>query len=173
MTSVYAVPERSLAVALKQHVTGIDHIAVAVHDLESAVSWYSSTLGFSVIEQRATRGLNTSMTSAVMACGSAIVVLVQGGEPDSQVQQFIDRFGPGVQHVAFSVDDLDKALESVRAAGGESDTGILQDVGIKQTFLRRDAGSGVRVELIERRGGDFTDASVEGLFRTMEARGIY
>jgi methylmalonyl-CoA/ethylmalonyl-CoA epimerase len=157
----------------RSQVIGLDHIAVAVPDLEEAIRWYCFALGFTVLERRVTRGAHTSMISAVMSAGTAIVVLVQGCEPESQVQQFINRYGPGVQHIAFSVSDLDEALATVRANGGDSDTGILADLGIRQTFLARDAATGVRIELIERRGGDFTDASVEGLFRTMERRGIY
>lgn len=156
-----------------EQILDLDHIAIAVTDLEQAVAWYSDVLGFSVLERRRTQGASTSMISAVVRAGSAIVVLVQGVEPDSQVTRFIDRFGPGVQHIAFAVKDLDAAMARVEAAGGRSDTGVLAEVGIRQAFLRRDPGSGVRVELIERRGGEFSDASVERLFRSMEADGLY
>jgi methylmalonyl-CoA/ethylmalonyl-CoA epimerase len=155
------------------NVTSIDHVAVAVRDLEQAIGWYSSVLGFQVLERRTTRGAATTMVSAVMSAGSAIIVLVQGGEPQSQVQKFIEKFGPGVQHVAFGVSDLDMAISSVEQFGGLAETGILEGVGIRQTFLRREPGSGVRVELIERAGGDFSDESVERLFRRMEQDGIF
>ncbi|TGX48414.1 glyoxalase [Sphingomonas gei] len=151
----------------------LDHIAVAVPDLEAAVSWYHSALGFELIERRTTTGVSTSMISAVLRAGRAIVVLVQGIEPDSQVSRFIEEFGPGVQHVAFAVEDIDVALASVSLSGGHADTSILSDVGIRQVFLRRDARTGVRIELIERNGGEFTDASVQRLFRSMEANEIY
>jgi len=151
----------------------LDHVAVAVPDLEAAVSWYRLALGFELIERRTTTGVSTSMISAVLRAGRAIVVLVQGIEPESQVSRFIEEFGPGVQHVAFAVEDVDAALASVVSSGGHADTSILADVGIRQVFLRRDARTGVRIELIERNGGEFTDASVQRLFRSMEANGIY
>jgi catechol 2,3-dioxygenase-like lactoylglutathione lyase family enzyme len=144
-----------------------------VRDLATAIDWYTSALGFSLIEQRVTRGASTGMVSAVMQAGGAIVVLVQGLEAESQVSRFVDEFGEGVQHVAFSVTNMDEAVEQLTQAGALAETGVLEDEGIRQTFLRRDPGSVVRVELIERRGGTFSDDSVERLFRSMEAREIY
>ena len=154
-------------------VVGLDHIAVAVPDLEKAISWYRSGLGFRLVERRTTKGKSTSMISAVLQAGQAIVVLVQGVETDSQVSQFIREFGPGIQHVAFTVKDLDAALAGVFSADGAADTPVLTDVGIRQVFLHRDSQTGVRIELIERNGGEFTDESVRRLFLSMEESGIY
>jgi 4-hydroxyphenylpyruvate dioxygenase-like putative hemolysin len=112
------------------------------------------------------------MYSAILKAGSAVVVLIQGTTPDSQVSKFISHFGPGVQHIAFEVTDLDRALETVRDTGGKVDAQT-QDSGIRQVFLRRDPGSGVRVELIERRGGHFTDVSVRQLFLAFEQQDLW
>jgi len=112
------------------------------------------------------------MLSAVMRAGRAIIVLLQGTSPQSQVSRFIDHFGPGVQHIALEVSDLDLALAKVREVGGEVDARTL-DEGIRQVFLRRDPGSGVRVELIERRGGTFTDTSVRQLFLAFERQDLF
>ena len=120
-----------------------------------------------------TSGTSTSMISAVLRAAGAVVVLVQGVEPNSQVSRFIEKFGPGVQHIAFRVRDLDVALVNVLLANGAADTPKLTDVGIRQVFLRRDTRTGVRIELIERNGGEFTDESVRRLFLSMEESGIY
>jgi hypothetical protein len=112
------------------------------------------------------------MRSAVLGAGSALVVLVEGCEPHSQVNRFIDDHGEGVSHVAFSVTDLDQALVQVK----RSDLPTLPTVngdGIRQVFLQRDARTGVRIELIERKGGAFTELSIETMFRVMEERDIY
>ena len=69
--------------------------------------------------------------------------------------------------------DLDVALAALRAEGGEIETPIITGDGIRQSFLRRDPGSGVRIELIERKGGSFTDRSVEQLFRAFEQQDLY
>jgi methylmalonyl-CoA/ethylmalonyl-CoA epimerase len=158
---------------ISDHVLEMDHVAIAVADLEAAVTWYTKGLGFKVLERRVTKGERTSMKSAVVKAGRAVVVLLQGIEPDSQVSRFVEHFGPGVQHLAFAVDDLDSALAAVRSVGGDSETPIIQDEGIRQAFLRRDPGSGVRIELIERRGGNFTDRSVQQLFLAFERLNLY
>ena len=106
-----------------------------------------------------------------MRAGSAIVVLVQGLTPDCQVSRFIQAFGPGVQHIAFTTDNFDDVVENLAEHGGAPEIEVIEGEGIRQVFLRRDPGSGVRVELIERRGGDFGDDTVERLYRAFEARG--
>jgi methylmalonyl-CoA/ethylmalonyl-CoA epimerase len=154
-------------------VIGIDHIAIAVKNLEQGIAWYTKNLGFELVDQRATRGEYSGMVSAVLKMGNAVIVLIQGTDAKSQVSRFIDHFGPGVQHIALSVHDLDEAMRRLELASGAADTPMIADTGIRQVFLRRDPGSGVRVELIERRGGDFSDNSVGQLFRAFESRELY
>jgi 4-hydroxyphenylpyruvate dioxygenase-like putative hemolysin len=108
-----------------------------------------------------------------MASGASIIVLVQGLSRDCQVQKFVDNFGPGVQHLGIAVDDLDAALDKLRACGGAPEFDIIVGDGIRQVFLRRDPGSGVRIELIERKGGTFTDDTIERLYRSFEDAGAY
>jgi methylmalonyl-CoA/ethylmalonyl-CoA epimerase len=168
-----SVTESMLPKQLADLVIEIDHVAIAVQDLDVAIRWYSRGLGLSLVERRTTKGERTSMTSAVLKAGRTIIVLIQGVEPDSQVCRFIEHFGPGVQHLALAVRDLDAALAALQAEGGGSETPIIADDGIRQAFLRRDPGSGVRIELIERKGGNFTDRSVEQLFRAFERQGLY
>jgi len=151
------------------NILGVDHVAIAVEDLEAAVETYQRLFGFTVLERRTTRGERTEMLSAVLKSGTTIIVLIQGTSPESQVSRFIQNFGPGVQHIAFAVADLDEALKTV----GETDTPVIEDVGIRQVFLQRTAGTGVRIELIERRGGQFSDQSVSRLFRAFEERDLY
>ncbi len=154
-------------------VLGVDHVAVAVEDLQAGIDWYVNCLGFRLLETRETRGERTGMISAVLKSGSAIVVLIQGTSPRSQVSRFIQEFGPGVQHIALEVTDMDVAMRQLTSANAASDTHVIQDEGIRQVFLRRDPGSGVRIELIERRGGTFSDKTVEELFRKFEADDLY
>lgn len=158
---------------LQDCVTGIDHVAVAVVDLPEAIAWYTQKLGFHLVEERETLGNHTGMLSAVVTAGSAVVVLIQGTSPQSQVSRFIQKFGPGVQHIAFGVRDMDEAVQRVGACGGGLDTPLIVDTGIRQAFLRRDPGSGVRVELIERTGGSFSNETVRQLFLTFEANDLY
>ena len=163
----------SLADALSSCILAVDHVAVAVPDLSVAIEWYVKKLGFRLLETRLTRGEHTAMKSAVVVAGTAVVVLIQGTSPESQVARFIEHFGPGVQHIAFCVQDMDVALERIRSSGGSAATPLLSTPGLRQVFLTRDEGSGVRIELIERRGGEFSDESVERLFREFETRDLF
>jgi methylmalonyl-CoA epimerase len=150
----------------------IDHIAIAVEDLEEGVRWYRDCLGFKEVERRSTTGERTGMISAVVVSGPTCVVLIQGTTPESQVSRFIEQFGPGVQHIAFAVDDMDRALAGLAQGGATRDIPVIEGNGIRQVFLRRDPGSGVRVELVERSGGTFSDDTVGQLFREFEARDL-
>jgi methylmalonyl-CoA/ethylmalonyl-CoA epimerase len=154
-------------------IVDIDHIAIAVEDLSTAIHWYVTCLGFTLVDERETRGLNTGMKSAVLIAGRAVVVLVQGTSAESQVSRFVSKFGAGVQHIAFEVSDVDDALARVVRQGGSADTKMIVDEGIRQIFLRRESGSGVRVELIEKRGGSFTDTSVQKIFLQFEEHDLY
>lgn len=151
----------------------VDHVAVAVTDLEASIAWYRDCLGFTLLERRSTRGERTGMISAVMSAGRAIVVLIQGTEPESQVSRFIEKCGPGVQHVALEVTDIHVALRRLQSEGAKVVTPLIEDEGIRQVFLERYPGSGVRVELIEKRGGTFSDATVRQLFLGFERQDLY
>lgn len=155
-------------------VVRLDHIAIAVPDLSRAINWYTTQCGFRLLERRTTRGEHTGMISAVVAAGAAVIVLVQGTEPGSQVSRFVAARGSGVQHVALEVTGLDSLVgQQLAAAGVASDTSIIEGTGIRQVFLRRDDASGVRIELIERNGGEFSDDSVKRIFIELESKGLY
>ncbi len=153
---------------MAKHSTLIDHVAIAVKDLEESIRFYSEALGFVVFERRKTEGKHSAMVSAVMKAGPITVVLLQGTTPDSQVTKYVDHFGPGVQHIAIGVKDLPELVVELRAAGVEFDTTIIEGGGLRQIFTKRDPGSGMMYEIIERLGGDFSDASVQNLFEQLE-----
>lgn len=83
------------------------------------------------------------------------------------------KFDSGVHHIAFAVADMDEAILRVTAAGNMADTPIIGNEWVRQIFLRRDLVTGIRIELIERRGGSFTGQNVEYLFRTLEEKDLY
>ncbi len=152
----------------------IDHIAIAVENLESAMAYYKKTLGFSVAECRVTEGKKTSMVSAVMSNGGVTVVLVQGLQADSQVSRFIQKYGPGVQHVAFEVDDLEQTKAILDKRNTEFTTSIIKGAGVRQIFTKRDPDSQVMFEFIERDDKyGFEDSNVNNLFLQLEASESY
>jgi methylmalonyl-CoA epimerase len=161
------------AAKLAKYVTSIDHVAIAVHDLEESIRMYTEVLGFELIERRRTEGKQTAMISAVLKAGDITVVLLEGTTPESQVSRFVEHFGPGVQHVAFGVQNLPEMAEELKAAGMEFDTTVIEGGGLRQIFSTRDQGSGMMFEFIERMGGDFSDQSVQQLFEQLEKKNAY
>jgi methylmalonyl-CoA/ethylmalonyl-CoA epimerase len=159
---------------IKHAFSCIDHLAIAVSDLESAVCFYRNTLGMALIERRETKGRRSGMVSAVMDAGAFQIVLVQGVGADSQVGRYIENFGQGVQHVAFKVENIERVAENLTRDGLRFSTGLLVGPGLKQIFSERDAVSGMMYELIERTGeSGFQDNNVNQLFEQLEASESY
>jgi methylmalonyl-CoA/ethylmalonyl-CoA epimerase len=148
----------------------IDHIAIAVQDLEKSITFFTKVFGFELKERRKTEGKHTAMVSAVLKAGQITFVLLQGTSPDSQVSKFIEHYGPGVQHIAIGVKNLPRVAEELRTAGLGFDTSVIESPGLRQIFTTRDSGSGIMVEFIERMGGDFSDQSVQQLFEQLEKK---
>ncbi len=163
------------ASALAEHAKSLDHLAIAVPDLEASIAFYRDSMGFELKERRTTEGEKTGMVSAVMLAGPITLVLVQGTSPESQVSRYIERYGPGLQHAAFAVEDLPGLTDKLTASGMEFDTTIIQGEGIRQIFTRRDPSSGMMFELIERQipQGQFSDESVSELFRQLEEKDAF
>jgi methylmalonyl-CoA/ethylmalonyl-CoA epimerase len=158
------------AASLAKFASTIDHIAIAVPDLEASIAFYTNVLGFELYERRKTEGKATAMISAVLKAGAVTVVLLEGTSAESQVSKFIAHYGPGVQHIAIGVQNLPEMAERLKQAGLEFDTTVINSPGLRQIFTKRDAGSGVMVEFIERLGGDFSDQSVQQLFEQLEKK---
>jgi methylmalonyl-CoA epimerase len=165
--------ETTPPVALSKYAVAVDHVAIAVRDLEESIRLYTEVLGLELKERRRTEGKHTAMVSAVLKAGPVTLVLLQGTSPESQVSRFIEHFGPGVQHLAIGVQNLPAMVEELKTAGMEFDTTVIQSPGLRQIFSKRDAGSGMMIEFIERMGGDFTDQSVQQLFDQLERKGAY
>lgn len=146
----------------------IDHIAIAVRDLEQAIDWYTRVMGFTLRERRRTEGTKTAMVSAVVEAGPLTFVLLQGASPESQVSRYVEHYGPGVQHIALAVENLHDVAEALRADGMEYDTNVIDGPGLRQIFTHREPNSGMMFEIIERHGGDFSDQSVQQLFQQLE-----
>jgi methylmalonyl-CoA epimerase len=163
----------SMAPDLGKFATEIDHVAIAVRDLEKSITFFTTVLGFELKERRKTEGKHTAMVSAVLKAGPLTFVLLQGTTPESQVTRFIEHYGPGVQHIAIGLKDLPRAAAELKAAGMEFDTSVIEGNGLRQIFTHRDEGSGLMVEFIERLGGDFSDQSVQNLFEQLEQKDAF
>ncbi len=105
---------------------------------------------------------------------SHLLVLMEDGGEQSQVNRLIQSFGQGMQRVAFEVDNIEHTAESLAHSGMRFSTRLLVGPGLKQIFSVRDPVSGMMYELIER-GGEtgFQDNNVNQLFQQLEESGSY
>ncbi len=127
----------------------IDHIGVAVDDLDDAVALYRDRLGMA--EQHREVVEEFGVEAVLLEIGDGHVELLTPTEPDSGVAKFLERNGPGMHHVAYRTDDIDTALKQVRDAGlrlidEAPRTGIR---GSRVAFLHPKATGGVLTELVE------------------------
>lgn len=158
-----------------KHKTRIDHLAIAVIDLEKALLFYVGILGFELLKERVVQGKFSGMKSAELCAGGFSIVLVQGTNPESQVSRFIEKHGPGVQHIAIDVEDVEATSDSLKEAGLEFSTDIIRGQNLIQIFTKRDQNSGVMFELINREESKvgFDTQNIQSLFEQLEASEAY
>lgn len=152
----------------------IDHIALAVVDLEEAIVLFRDTLGFELKQRRHISGKLSGMVSAEMEGNGMRFVLCQGTEPESQVAQLVRNFGPGVAHIALEVEDVGGTVDALKSRGMGFDTTVIRGPGLEQAFSSRCMNSGMSFEIIHREGEDgFLDSNVQSLFDQLEQSGKY
>jgi methylmalonyl-CoA/ethylmalonyl-CoA epimerase len=134
-----------------QLITAIDHVGIAVADLDAAIDFYRENFGFALVHQEvnAEQGVREAMV-AVGESDSCLQLLAPL-TPDSTIAKFLDRNGPGVQQVAYRVTSIDAAMAAVRAQGLR----LLYDeprrgtAGSRINFIHPKDAGGVLVELVE------------------------
>ncbi len=134
-------------------VVGVDHVGIAVPDLDEAIRWYADTLGLVAThtETNEEQGVREAMLSVPGDMSGTAVQLLAPLRSDSPIGRFLERNGPGVQQLAYRVSDIDAACAALRERGLR----LLYDAprsgtaGSRVNFVHpRDAG-GVLVELVE------------------------
>lgn len=131
--------------------TAIDHVGVAVADLDAAITFYRDTYGMDLVheEKNEEQGVREAMMS-VGSSGSCIQLLAPLS-PKSTIASFLDRSGPGVQQVAYRVKDLDAVSKTLRERGLR----LLYDAPRRGTansrvnFIHPKDAGGILVELVE------------------------
>ncbi|MBA3487338.1 MAG: VOC family protein [Lysobacter sp.] len=152
----------------------IDHIALAVADIERAIDLFQHVLGFELKLRRHIEGARTGMLSAEFEANGIRFVLCQGTEPESQVSRLVEHFGVGLAHVAFEVDDVDLTVDALTRKGLAFDTTVIRGPGLVQAFSSRCNNTGTSFEFISRSGEtDFVDANIHDLFRQLEHSGKF
>jgi methylmalonyl-CoA/ethylmalonyl-CoA epimerase len=127
----------------------IDHIGIAVQDLDAAVKLYGGR--FAMDEQHRETIEEQGVEAVLLEVGEGHIELIRPLSPDSGVGRFIAKHGEGMHHVAYQVDDIDSALERVRDAGlrlidEHPRTGIRNS---RVAFLHPKSTGGVLTEIVE------------------------
>ena len=135
-------------------VTGVDHVGIAVPDLEVAKKWYHDHLGMIVLHEEINdeQGIVEAMLSVRGAqVGSAQLQLMAPIDETSTIAKFLDKRGPGLQQLAYRTSDIDTLSERLRAQGVR----LLYDAPKRGTadsrinFIHPKDAGGVLIELVE------------------------
>ena len=132
-------------------VTRIDHVGIAVADLDAAIAFYEKAYGMRCahVEVNEEQGVREAMME-VGDSGSYIQLLAPLN-PDTTIGKFLDKNGPGIQQMAYRVDDIDAVSEHLRSEGLR----LLYDeprkgtAGSRVNFVHPKSAGGVLVELVE------------------------
>ena len=127
----------------------IDHIGVAVEDLETAIALYGE--GFEMEPAHRETVESQGVEAVLLDVGDGHVELLRPLGPETAVGKFLERKGPGLHHVAYAVEDIDTALERVREAGLELiDAEPRQGIrGSRVAFLHPRSTGSVLTEIVE------------------------
>lgn len=131
----------------------IDHVGVAVPDLDAAIEFYQRIFGMTCVhvEENEEQGVREAMLSVGPDPAGGCVQLLAPLRPDSAIAKFLDRSGPGVQQVAYTVVDVEAAGAALRERGMR----LLYDAprrgtaGSRINFVHPKDAGGVLVELVE------------------------
>jgi methylmalonyl-CoA/ethylmalonyl-CoA epimerase len=131
----------------------IDHVGIAVADLDEAIAFYGRVFGMRCVhvEVNEEQGVREAMLSVGPAADGGFLQLLAPLTPESTIAKFLDRYGPGVQQVAYTVDDVEATCAQLRARGVR----LLYDsprpgtAGSRINFVHPKDAGGVLVELVE------------------------
>ncbi len=129
--------------------TEIDHVAIAVNDLEAAIDWYHRTFGASVVHREVVD--SDGVAEALIRVADSYVQLLTPTRPDSPVARFLAKRGEGLHHVGYRVSDCAAALDAVRAGGGRTidERPRPGSRGTLVAFVHPSASFGTLIELVQ------------------------
>jgi methylmalonyl-CoA epimerase len=129
--------------------TEIDHVAIAVNDLEAAIAYYRDTFGAQVDHREVVE--SDGVEEALLKVAESYVQLLTPTRDDSPVARYLERRGEGLHHIGYRVDDCAAALEAVKAGGGR----VIDEAprpgsrGTTVAFVHPKTAFGTLIELVE------------------------
>ncbi|MBN2259341.1 MAG: methylmalonyl-CoA epimerase [Clostridiales bacterium] len=128
----------------------VDHIGIAVKNLDETLEFYTDVLGLEVqgseiVEEQKVR-------VAFLPIGDSEIELLESTDPDGPIARFIEKNGEGIQHIAFKVDDIEEAIEHMKAKGMRmiDEQPRYGAGGAKIAFVHPKSSNRVLVELTQR-----------------------
>ncbi|ANR90101.1 glyoxalase [Mycobacterium avium subsp. avium 11-4751] len=151
MTTDQVDARQVLATAL---VTAIDHVGIAVADLDAAIAWYHDHLGMILVHEEVNeeQGIREAMLAVRGApVGTAQLQLMAPIDESSTIAKFLDKRGPGIQQMAMRVSDLDTLIERLREQGVRLiyDAPRRGAANSRINFIHPKDAGGVLIELVE------------------------
>ena len=129
--------------------TEIDHVAIAVNDLDGAIAWYAEVFGATVDHRE--RVDSDGVEEALLKVADSYVQLLTPTRDDSPVAKYLASKGEGLHHIGYRVDDCAAALESVKASGGRviDETPRPGSRGTTVAFVHPKTSFGTLIELVQ------------------------
>lgn len=135
--------------------TRIDHVGIAVADLDAAVDFYERAFGLTKAHEEVNE--EQGVREAMMAVGDSgsFIQLLAPLSPESTIAKFLDRSGPGIQQVAYAVDDVEATAAALRERGVRVlyDTAKVGTGGSLMNFCHPKDCGGVLIELVQEAPG--------------------
>lgn len=128
----------------------IDHLGIAVENLDEAVRLYRDVLGLKYAGEETVA--EQKVRTAFFPVGESSIELLEPTDPESPIAKFLDKRGPGIHHIALRVDDVAQAISALKAQGvrmidEDPRTGAH---GAKIAFIHPKSTPGVLIELCQR-----------------------
>jgi methylmalonyl-CoA/ethylmalonyl-CoA epimerase len=129
------------------HAKGLEHVAIAVKDLEQAIAFYRDVLGLELAEIEEVP--SQQVRTAIFGHGMGRLELICPTAPDSGVARFLEKRGEGLHHICLEVDDLEATLAQLKAKGVQliDETPKPGAGGAKVAFVHPKGAHGVLTEL--------------------------
>jgi methylmalonyl-CoA epimerase len=129
--------------------TEIDHVAIAVHDLDAAIAYYQAAFGAEVAHREVVE--REGVDEALIKVADSYIQLTTATRPDSPIGKFLEKKGEGLHHVGYRVDDCAAAIAAMKAAGAT----VIDEVpkpgsrGTTVAFVHPKGSFGTLIELVQ------------------------
>jgi methylmalonyl-CoA epimerase len=129
--------------------TEIDHVAIAVHDLEAAIAWYAEVFGATVEHREIVD--SDGVAEALLRVADSYIQLLTPTRDDSPVAKYLANRGEGLHHVGYRVADCARALDAVKASGGRviDESPRPGSRGTTVAFVHPKTSFGTLIELVQ------------------------